>query len=591
MKIYFKQLKTQNMLKRLLQLIVVLLIAAQGVMAQTVQIDSVTKPPGDIRVKVDMLSFTDVAAITFVIGFNSDLMDFTGIDSTQLAGSWVANASGDEITITYTSSNTGTGYNINGKAFDLLFDYHGGFSGVLSFDTTQCEVANSNLGVISPVTYLDGSVMQSTAVGTVSMTTITDTVGDVVNMPVYMEGTGFSDVSDFTFKISYDEMQVSFDGLIGYAISGMTANANNGVLEIEWTGGPINCTSSTHLFSIKFTYNGGNADLEFSPGSEVNNASLSPLATDYTDGQINPVIGTRSLTILNVSGTPDTIATPVSVPIVAADFTGDTVGAITLNIGFDKSKLAFTGITTNVLTGWTVNSNNSTGDVTLQWSGAGSLIADDTLVTLNFTYGVSGGLAVVQFESGTILKDKYAATLPTSLYDGSVASFTVSGQLTYCDHPSRPIGTKGADVTTVYLKNAADSTVAYTATTDSLGNYLFSNVAVGTYFLDAVTNIDAKWSYDASDAYLIYGTYSTMTGLYAKAANVSETVSGPDQTDAYIVYGSVNNPSGANTKVAAWTAPDWIFDNVSVNVVDSNVSQNFSGICSGDANAGFNPMP
>jgi len=62
MEIYFKQLKTQNMLKRILQLIVVLLIAAQGVMAQTVQIDSVTKPPGDIRVKVDMLSFTDVAA-------------------------------------------------------------------------------------------------------------------------------------------------------------------------------------------------------------------------------------------------------------------------------------------------------------------------------------------------------------------------------------------------------------------------------------------------------------------------------------------------------------------------------------------------
>jgi len=588
MKIYFKQLKTQNMLKRLLQLIVVLLIAAQGVMAQTVQINSVTKPPGDIRVKVDMLNFSGVSSMSLYIKFNPDLMDFSGIDSTQLAGSWTYNAVNDEIRIMYTA-NAGASNPINGKAFDLLFDYHGGFSDSLVF-TSQCEITDG-LNQIPGVTYINGLVSQVSSVGTVSMTTITDTVGDVVNMPVYMEGTGFSDVSDFTFKISYDEMQVSFDGLIGYAISGMTANANNGVLEIEWTGGPINCTSSTHLFSIKFTYNGGNADLEFSPGSEVNNASLSPLATDYTDGQINPVVGTRSLTILNVSGTPDTIATPVSVPIVAADFTGDTVGAITLNIGFDKSKLAFTGITTNVLTGWTVNSNNLTGDVTLQWSGAGSLIADDTLVTLNFTYGVSGGLAVVQFESGTILKDKYAATLPTSLYNGSVASFTVSGQLTYCDHPSRTIGTKGADVTTAYLKNAADSTVAYTATTDSLGNYLFSNVAVGTYFLDAVTNIDAKWSYDVTDAYVIYGTYATLTGLKAQAANVNMSSWGADQTDAYIVYGSVNNPSGANTKVASWTAPDWIFDNVSVNVVDSNVTQNFSGICSGDANATFVPMP
>ena len=44
------------MTKKLLQLVVVLLIAAQGVMAQSVEIDNVTVDPGDIAVQVDMLS-------------------------------------------------------------------------------------------------------------------------------------------------------------------------------------------------------------------------------------------------------------------------------------------------------------------------------------------------------------------------------------------------------------------------------------------------------------------------------------------------------------------------------------------------------
>ncbi len=578
------------MLKRLLQLIVVLLIAAQGVMAQTVQIESVTKPPGDISVQVDMLNFTDVAAITLVIDFNADLMDFAGIDSTQLAGSWVANANGNEITITYTTSTTGTGYNINGKAFDLLFDYHGGFSGDLTFDTSDCEIANSSLGTISPVTYVDGSVTQSAAVGTVSMANVVDTVGEVISMPVTMVGAGFDSVTSFTFMIAFDESKLSYSGVNPDYATGLVASANGGMLEITWSGtSTLNCAASKHLFDIMFTYLGTEADVTFSPGCEVNDVDLSPLATDYTDGTVTPAAGSRSVTICNVSGTTDTIPVPVSVPITTTNFTTDTVSAITFNIGFDATRLTYTGITTNVLTGWVVNYNNTAGTVTLEWNGIpGTTLADDTLVTLNFLYDTIGGLANVTFNGGSEIKDQYSSTIPSGYYSGSVANFTVSGQLTYCDNTSHPIGTKGTDVTTVYLKKAADSSIAYTTTTDSLGNYIFINVAVGNYFLDASTTIDATQSYDATDAYLIYGTYSSLTGLKATAADVN-TADGADQTDAYIVYGSYDG--GNYNKVPAWTAPDWIFENASVTVSDADVSQNFSGICSGDANANFVPMP
>ncbi|RLD88596.1 MAG: hypothetical protein DRJ09_08105, partial [Bacteroidetes bacterium] len=432
------------MLKKILQLIVVLLIAAQGVMAQTVQIASVTQPPGDISVQVDMLGFTgsngSVAAITYKIGYNPDLLDFDGITNTQLAGGWTANASGNYIYIVYTSSpngGAGVGYDINGKAFDLQLHYKGGFTGDLAFETSVCEVSNSSLAII-PATYIDGSVTQSTAVGTVSMTTVTDTIGNTVNMPVTMQGAGFTNVSSFTFVVQYDDTELSYSGVTGSVVTGLTANTNNGVLTIEWTGTAADFSSATHLFDIEFVYNWGDADVQFAPGCEVDDAGLNALAVDYTDGLINSVSSTRSLTIQNVAATTDTIATPVNVPVVAAGFTGDLVGAITLKFSYDDSKLTYTGYAAQQLSGWTVNSTTA-GMVTFQWSSTtGVALTDNNLITLNFNYATIGGLANVSFAGGTIIKDNQSVTLPASFVDGSVANFSVGGQLTYDDGGIHP---------------------------------------------------------------------------------------------------------------------------------------------------------
>jgi hypothetical protein len=195
---------------------------------------------------------------------------------------------------------------------------------------------------------------------------------------------------------------------------------------------------------------------------------------------------------------------------------------------------------------------------------------------------------VVQFESGTILKDKYAATLPTSLYNGSVASFTVNGQLTYNGDATRPICTKNSSVSSVYLKRSSDSAIVYTTTADTVGNYVFTNVAVGNYFLDATTTINAKYGYDVTDAFVINVIGGSLSGMQATASDVNED-SFIDDTDAFIVYLSAN---AGNNKVTSWVAPDWLFDNVPVIISNSNVTQDFSGISSGDANGeDFIPIP
>lgn len=579
------------MLKRILQLIVVMLIAAQGVMAQTVQIASVTQPPGDIQVQVDMLNFTgsngSVAAITLNIEYNSDLMDYNGITNTQLTGSWQANASNNVISIVYTDM-SGAGFDINGKLLDLVFHYKGGFTSDLTFDTASCEIANSSLGTIS-ANYVSGSVTQSTAVGSVSMSNLTDTIGDAVSMPVTMQGSGFTAVSSFTFVVEYDESQLNYTGVTGSVVTGLTANASNGVITIEWTGTTAgDFSAATHLFDIEFTYLWGSADVTFAPGCEVDDSGLNPLAVDYTNGNVSSVSATRSLTIANVGATTDTIPVSVNVPVIASEFSADNVGAITLKYSYDDAKLTYRSYSAHQLSGWTVN-NSTSGEVTFMWSSnPGSPILDDTLMELVFDLDPAGGVADVSFVGGTILKDDQSVTLPVEFSNGSIAGdISVSGQLTYNNDVSRLICTKNSSVTTVYLKKAADSSIAYSTTADTSGNFVFTSVAVGNYFLDASSTIDTKYGYDNTDAFLIYGTGSSMTGLAWKASDVNDD-GFVDVTDAYIVYGSVIS---GNNRVTSWSIPDWVFENPVVTVSTGSIVQDFAGRSSGDANGDWVPVP
>jgi len=179
------------------------------------------------------------------------------------------------------------------------------------------------------------------------------------------------------------------------------------------------------------------------------------------------------------------------------------------------------------------------------------------------------------------LKTNNLVTIPVTFNDGLVSDLKVSGVLKYANTAGavRPLANS-----TVYLKSAG-GTIIDQDNTDASGNYELTGVIPGSYLLDASTTIDAQYSYDVTDAYIIYGIGSTLTGLKALAADVNQ-VGGVDVTDAYIVYGSW---LAGNVKVPAWVAPDWIFENPSITVVSSNVSQDISGICSGDVDTSFIP--
>jgi hypothetical protein len=569
------------MLKRILQLIVVLLMTTPGVMAQTVKVVSLTTAPGDIQVQVDMLNFDNVAAITLKLNYDSHLLEFNGVDNTNLNGDWVSNASGDVIYITYTASPLGSGFDINGKAFDMLFHYKGGFQANLDFDISECEIANSNLGIID-AEYLGGTVTQSEAFGMVSLTSLSAVVGSTVSMPVTIEGSGYSDVSGITFYINFDDAQVTFSGIIEDVLTGVTASASNGILKIHWSSEKsYDFSAETHLFDIQFVYNGGFAGIDFAPGCEIINSNLNPISTEYKNGSITAVQSTRSIVIAEVSALPGSI---VGVPISADNFVDCNVGAITLNIVYDDSKLTYHNYTTQQLDGWVVNATNG-GTISIVWSDSdGATLNNGALITLNFDF--VGGFADIDFAPGSIISDVLGVTIPTNFINGKVGEGNgVSGRLLYDNDSNRPIGSGTISTTTVYLKDISTNQILYTTTTDVNGYFTFVGVLDGTYMLDATTTIDAKWSYDYFDAATVwysFGTQPPLVGLEALAADVNQD--GLDPNDAYLIYYSV---SANNVKIPAWTAPDWIFEHPTVTVSGSAVNIDFSGIASGDADGNW----
>ncbi|MCF8301743.1 MAG: T9SS type A sorting domain-containing protein [Bacteroidales bacterium] len=413
------------MIRKISQLLIMFLLFIPVMKGQEVQLGSVTEAdPGGVEIDLNMLGFTgangDVGAITYTVEYPTDLLSFQGLSFENPDFAPItANFYNDQLIIVATNMN---GVNIDGLLATLDFEYAGGFPAELEFVTEECEITTIEFVNID-ATYTNGMVepnLTGTA-GMVSINTEVAPVGSEVSVPVDIEGPDFDEVSAISLKIAYDTDKLTFQG-ISENTYGFVANGGNGLIEMEWTGGPEDFTSAVTLLNLDFVYNGGGlAPLEFQAGSLVSNQT-EVLATEFIDGSIDLETpgGNRELTIDQVSSMD---STTVNVPIIAANLADDDVASINLNIAFDTEKLSYAGFNADQFSGWSVNTGQ--GSVYLvKTDNEGLTIEDGELVTLIFDY--TTGQADVAFEPGTIIQNTDLETLPVMLNDGYVINTTQS---------------------------------------------------------------------------------------------------------------------------------------------------------------------
>jgi hypothetical protein len=400
--------------KRIYQLILLLLFVIQGLNAQTVKIYDEIDSPGTINVQIDMLDYLNVGSISLIIDYDDELLLFGGLENEAFSGI-SSNSGNGQITVGYFTMNP---VNIDGKLLDLKFTYLGGFDTPLEF-AAGCEIAGSDLQII-PSSFINGSVSQVPTTNTVELVSPAPVlVGTTATIPVQIiTEPNFDEVNAITLKIAYDPDQLEYTGKDEYAISGVTANAANGLLTLEWedVNTAVNFTSLTTLMDIKFTYNGGgNADLEFVPGCEITYEGDS-FPVVYENALVEPLVSDAKLTIETKDGTA---GTNVTLDISAADFDAsydDQIGAITLKVGFDPAQLTYTGYSAT-FAGWVASATN--GVLTLQRSNLGGVTLDGNFLDISFNYH-GGGAAPVVFNAGTIIETIGFDAIPVDLISGAI---------------------------------------------------------------------------------------------------------------------------------------------------------------------------
>lgn len=406
------------MKKRILQLIIALLIALPGTMAQTVTMPAMTVNPGQVLVPVNMTGFSNVAAITLEIEYDAQVLSFVGIQNQALTGNWYANYNGSKLIITYQATPFGTGYPMNGQLLNINFNYLGGFATPLTFGN-GCSIANQFLQTYPSVTYVNGSITPLAGTGTVTLSQETASATSDVALDVTMDGSGFSDVKALTFKIGYDDSKLVFTQVINSVLGGtLTASATSGVVTITWTGTSQNLSAPTNVFDVKFVYSGGGTTpVTFEPGCQVSNSSLALIPVTYVDGEVQEETGTTTLDIADVIGTQGNVETvPLTLGAIAG---GGYLGAMTLKIAYDNTKLTYTGFTYGTITSG-ISATALNGVVTVTWAKSNNT-TDLTGVIMSLKFLYNTNLTVpITFGPGCVLTRTNLSNITMDYSDGSI---------------------------------------------------------------------------------------------------------------------------------------------------------------------------
>jgi len=394
-------------------LLTVLLAWSFGLKAQTAQIESITADPGDaVSFDIDVAGLpSNVGAVSLFIGYDPNVLTFTGSTGTQLTGYILNNMVGtNQIGIQWTNP---LGEDINGTLVTLNFNYSTlGGTCDLTFDP-GCEFADILLNSVA-VTYTNGSIGPPLGLPTITIAEMLSTAGPV---SVSVTGAGFVNLAGaVTLYIEFDETVLQFSGfsstLTALLVSGDNTTGLISVAYSNTTGQTLN----TQFLTLNFIYDGtGTSELVFTGGCEVAYTNLSIAVVSFDNGFVAPLATPYSMTIGDSVMTPGNV---IGIPITAAGYNPNLMGAITLHIGFNPAHLDFMGITGGTISGASASLMDS-GLIGITWSNAGGALIDGTLLTLNFDYNF--GASEITFEGGCEITNNALVLFPTTFNDGSIS--------------------------------------------------------------------------------------------------------------------------------------------------------------------------
>ncbi len=476
--------------RKIYLLLTVFLAMAFNLKAQTAQIESITANPGAaVSFDIDVAGLpTDVGAVSLFIGYDPNVLTFTGSTGDQLGINYILNnmIGTNQVGIQWTNP---LGEDINGTLLTLNFNYSAlGGSCELTFNP-GCEFTDINLNSVV-VAYTNGSIEANTGVATITIDEILANAGPVT---LGVEGAGFTgNVGALTMYIDFDPSILQFTGYTS-TVPAILISGNNtqGRISVAYssTGGTnLNLT----FLNLNFNYNGtGSSDLVFTGQTEATYTNLDPVVVSFDNGKVEPLATAYQLTIEDEVANP---GNPVVVDITAAGYPNN-VGAVTLFIGYNPAHLTFTGLSNGTIMGASANVVNS-GVIGITWTNMGGQGINGIIFSLNFEYNF--GSSDITFEGGSEISDITLTNIPTTFNDGSISAITGGPEVslpvktgTVGQTIDFPVRAKSftMDIAAISLFIGFDNGVlTYTGhTPGTINGYFINNIA-------ATSQIGVQWS-------------------------------------------------------------------------------------------------
>lgn len=370
----------------------------------------------------------------------------------------------------------------------------------------------------------------------------------------------------------------------------LTGSYLTGNVTINAPTGYLLCTSSggTYLANLNLIPTAGNISqtiyVKFAPLAEQNYPGAITNSSPGVTSQSVTVSGqgvSASNPVLSLSNTAGVPNDSLVISLNAQNLLN--IGAITIKIQFDPAKLAF-GRALNwdsQISGALAGGAN--GTLNIVWDGiAGANFADNKIADLKFLYFGSSSATPVTFVTAqceiAALDGSIVSTI--TYVNGSVCQgISITGQVSYAN-------TSASTLSNVKVYLNTQTAVLDSSLTNANGIYTFNGVVNGTYTLSC-SSVGAWGGVNSTDA-LYLRQYQigarTFDSLQAKAADVnhSNTIT---STDALLIR---QRTAGI---ITSFTGGDWVFENPTVAVSGSNATKNIRGLCTGDVNGSYVPVP
>lgn len=198
-----------------------------------------------------------------------------------------------------------------------------------------------------------------------------------------------------------------------------------------------------------------------------------------------------------------------------------------------------------------------------------------------YTYDNLNRLKTATLSNGTQIQYIYDELGNRTVKGVTGGGYNISGQVVY----ARPAGAVAMNNMQIQLRNSSDA-VVQTVTTNSSGNYQFTNISNGAYTITLGSS--PPWSLTAVTSFDLYLFQRDIVGVtplgtfYKQAGDVDKNAT----TNSYDLYLIQRRIVGLSSSFASG---DWLFENAAVTVSGSNVNKTLNLLMYGDANGSYNP--